>query len=721
PSYEGSLLDQTAKASVARQIEYGRQRDVPWGISESGYNTVDARMNYQYRAFGVPGLGLRRGLAQDLVIAPYASMMALMVAPEAACENLQRMVADGFSGRYGMYEAIDYTPVRVPRGQTRALVRSFMVHHQGMGFLALSYLLHNEPMQRRFMADPEFQATLLLLQERIPRTGAFHPNTGEVAGAGTMADDAETRLRIFRNASSPRPALQMLSNGRYHSMLTSAGSGYSRLHDMAVTRWREDGTRDQWGNYCYLRDVDSGEFWSTSYQPTTVEVDGYEAIFSDAKAEFRGRKHGFETHLEIAVSPEDDIELRRLRITNHSRNPRTIEITTYAEVVLASAISDELHPAFSNLFVQTELVPDRQAIVCTRRARSQDETPPWMFHLLAVHEADIDAISYETDRSQFLGRGNDARRPQVLTDSVALSNSDGSVLDPIVAIRSRITLAPDQTTTIDMVTGVGLNRQECLTLTDKYRDRHLADRVFDLAWTHSQVVRRQINASQADAQLYERLAGLVLYAHPALRAEPSLLLQNRRGQSGLWGQAISGDHPIVLVQIADAENIELVRQMVQAYAYWRLKGLTTDLVIWNDEQGGYRQQLHDQIMGLISAGVEANVIDKPGGIFVRPAQQIPQEDRILLQSVARVIVSDARGTLADQLSRRLPPDPAIPLLQVQPIQTELMPVIHADALATSGEEHAGDSWPFDSVSEPLRLGNGTGAFSSDGREYVIDL
>ncbi|HVI59124.1 MAG TPA: glucoamylase family protein, partial [Luteimonas sp.] len=377
PSYEGSLLDQTARASVARQIEYGRQRDVPWGISESGYNTVDARMNYQYRAFGVPGLGLKRGLAQDLVVAPYASMMALMVAPAEACANLQRMAAQGFAGRYGMYEAIDYTPARVPRGQSRALVRSFMAHHQGMGLLALDHLLHDEPMQRRFAADPEFQATLLLLQERIPRTGAFHPNTGEVAGAAAAPDVPETRLRIFRNASSPRPAVQMLSNGRYHAMLTSAGSGYSRLHGMAVTRWREDGTRDQWGNWCYLRDVESGAFWSAAYQPTAVEVSGYEAIFSDAKAEFRGRHQGFETHLEIAVSPEDDIELRRLHVTNHARTTRTIEIGTYAEVVLAAAISDELHPAFSNLFVQTELVPERQATLCTRRARAKDEVPPW--------------------------------------------------------------------------------------------------------------------------------------------------------------------------------------------------------------------------------------------------------------------------------------------------------------------------------------------------------
>ncbi|MBC7990025.1 MAG: cyclic beta 1-2 glucan synthetase, partial [Luteimonas sp.] len=721
PSYEGTLLDQTARHSVQRQIEYGRQRDVPWGISESGYNVVDARMNYQYRAFGVPGLGLKRGLAQDLVIAPYASMMALMVAPEAACQNLQRLTESGFSGRYGMYEAIDYTSARSPRGQSHALIRSFMAHHQGMGLLALDYLLRDQPMQKRFVDDPEFQSTLLLLQERIPRTGVFHPHSAEVAAAAPTGFVEDGQLRVFRTADTARPALQMLSNGRYHVMLTSAGGGYSRLGDMAVTRWREDGTRDHWGSFCFLRDVDSGEFWSTAYQPSAVPVQDYAAIFSDAKAEFRGRKHGFETHTEIAVSPEDDIELRRLRITNRTRSPRTVEITTYAEVVLAPAISDELHPAFSNLFVQTELVPAKQAIVCTRRARAHDEVPPWMFHLLAVHEADVEAISYETDRARFIGRGNTLLNPHALTQDETLSNAEGSVLDPIVAVRCRITLAPGQTATIDMVSGVGNARETCDGLIDKYRDRRLADRVFDLAWTHSQVVRRQINASESDAQLYERLAGLMIFAHPALRAEHAVLLQNRRGQSGLWGQAISGDHPIVLVRIADGANIELVRQMVQAHAYWRLKGLAVDLVIWNEDQAGYRQQLQDQIMGLVAAGVEANVIDRPGGIFVRPAQQLSQEDRILLQSVARVIVSDANGKLAEQVGRRAPPSTPVPAFVPSPVQYELMPEAPDMEAANDSDVSEIDPWPFEHFDGELILDNGMGGFSADGREYVINL
>ena len=732
PSYEGTLLERTSQASVRRQIEYGRQRNVPWGISESAYNMVDAHSNYQYRAFGVPGLGLRRGLARDLVIAPYASMMALMVAPNEACENLQRLSDSGFADRYGLYEAIDYTPERMPRGQSKVLIRSYMAHHQGMGLLSLAYLLRDQPMQKRFSADTEFQATLLLLQERIPRTGAYHPHVQEAAATELDTSIDETRLRILRNVDSPRPAVHLLSNGRYQVMLTSAGGGYSRSGDLAVTRWREDGTRDHWGSFCYLRDVESGSVWSNAYQPVAAKVENYEAIFSDGKAEFRGSKHGFDTHTEIAVSPEDDIELRRLTISNRSRGTRSIEITTYAELVLAPGISDELHPAFSNLFVQTELLPAMQAIIATRRPRAVLEKPPWCLHLLAVHGADVDAISYETDRAKFIGRGNDLRSPAALITDEALSNSAGSVLDPIFAIRCRVTLKREQKVTIDMVTGIASSREDCASLIDKYRDRHLADRVFDLAWTHSQVVRRQINASQADAQVYERLAGMLVYAHAAMRADPAILQLNSHGQPGLWGQGISGDHPIVVVKIADPDNIELIRQMVQAHAYWHLKGLTVDLVIWNDDQTGYRQQLQDQIMGMISAGVEANIIDRPGGIFVRAASLISQDERILLQTVARIIVSDEAGSLKDQVQHKMPDPLSVPLLslntnaRVSPIKPLSIASAHAadhideQGLPTHAVVAPGTT-PYRAAAEPVATDNGIGGFSADGREYVVDL
>ncbi|MEO5677312.1 MAG: glucoamylase family protein, partial [Usitatibacter sp.] len=584
PAYDNTLLERTCRVAVERQIAYGKQRGVPWGISECGYNAVDASLNYQYRAFGVPGLGLKRGLAEDLVIAPYASALALMVAPEESCLNLQRLAADGLAGRFGLYEAIDYTVARLPRGQTSAVVRSFMAHHQGMILLSLAHLLLDRPMQRRFESDPLVKASLLLLQERIPKVAALYSQPADLSVSGGISSGPEAPVRVIDSPNTPIPEVQLLSNGRYHVMVTNAGGGSSRWKDLAVTRWREDSTCDNWGMFCYIRDVASGEFWSTAHQPTLKRSATYEAIFTEARAEFRRRDNDFEAHTEIAVSPEDDTELRRLHITNHSRARRTIEVTSYAEVVLAPSAADALHPAFSNLFVQTEIIAQRHAILCRRRPRSLDEQAPWMFHLMAIHGAESMEVSYETDRMRFIGRGRTVASPQAMTGSARLSDTAGSVLDPIVAIRHRFTLDPQQTATIDIATGMAGTRDAALGLVGKYQDRSLADRVFGLAWTHSGVTLRQINATESDAQLFARLAGSVIYANASLRVEAGVLLRNRRGQSGLWSYAISGDLPIVLVQIGDVEHIDLVRRMVQAHAYWRLKGLAVDLVIWNEDR-----------------------------------------------------------------------------------------------------------------------------------------
>ena len=705
PNYEHTLLDQTARAVVARQIEYGQQCDLPWGMSESGYNTVDGHLNYQYRAFGVPGLGLKRGLADDLVIAPYASALALMVAPEAACLNLQRLSASGVEGQFGFYEAVDYTPARQRRGDKQAVLRSYMAHHQGMSLLALGYLLLDRPMQKRFTSDPLFQAALLLLQERIPRASGFYVHSAELTGIESGADSPQMPIRVLDSPDTPTPEVQLLSNGRYHVMVTNAGGGYSRWNDMAVTRWREDVTRDCWGTFCYLRDVstdgESGASWSATHQPALQRPQSYEAIFSEGRAEFRRRDGDIDTYTEIVVSPEDDIELRRLHITNRSPMRRTIEVTSYSEVVLASPAADALHPAFSNLFVQTEIVAARRAILCTRRPRSHDELAPCMFHLMAVHDAVAGETSYETDRAQFIGRGRNLAKPQAMDSPGSLSDSQGSVLDPVVAIRCRITLEPEQSARVDLAYGIGDSRKAALGLVEKYQDQRLADRVFELAWTHAQVVLRQINAAEADAQLYGRLAGSVIYANASLRADRSLLMKNRRGQSSLWGYAISGDLPIVLLRVGDVANIELVRQLIQAHAYWRLKGLAVDLVIWNEDRAGYRQVLQDQILGLVAVGLETQLMERPGGIFIRSADQISEEDRTLFQTVARVVLSDSRGTLAEQINHPLPVQVRVPRLQPGRPRQDEKPVSHAPS------------------QRELILANGIGGFTPDGREYVI--
>ncbi len=702
PNYERTLLDQTCKAAVARQIDYGKKRGVPWGISESAYNMIDGHLNYQYSAFGVPGLGLKRGLAGDLVVAPYASVLALMVAPEEAVRNLETLASNGLQGRYGFYDAVDYTPTHLPRGRTHAVVRSFMAHHQGMSLLSLASLLLGSRMQKRFESDPAFQATVLLLQERTPKATAFYSRPAELSETHSALHPVEEKsVRVYSTPDTPAPEVQLLSNGRYHVMVTNAGGGYSRWKDMAVTRWHEDTTRDNWGTFCYIRDLATGLYWSAAYQPVHKASKRYEAIFSEGRAEFRRRDEDLDTHMEIAVSPEDDAELRRITITNRSDAARTIDITSYAEVVLASPASDALHPAFSNLFVQTEIIRPQSAIIATRRPRSVDEKVPWMFHVMAVHGVEAGEMSYETDRARFIGRGNTVAAPVAMTGFSPLSGSEGPVLDPIVAIRCRITLDPAASTSVNIVTGIGETRDECMHLVGKYHDRHLADRVFELAWTHSQVLLRQINATEADAQLYGRLAASILYANSSLRAVSGLLLKNLRGQSGLWGYSISGDLPIVLLRIEDQADIELVRQLIEAHAYWRLKGLAVDLVVWNEDHSGYRQSLHDQIVGLIAAGAEANLRDRPGGVFVRPADQIPEEDRLLFQAVARAVISDSRGTLEEQMDRRGPAEPAVP------------------ALARTRTHRAVPPPEAPAPRNDLTFFNGIGGFTPDGREYVI--
>ncbi len=703
PSYENTLLDQTSRAVVHRQIEYGRQRGVPWGISESGYNAVDRNMNYQYRAFGVRGLGLKRGLAEDLVIAPYATALALMVAPEAACRNLERLVDEERDGGYGLFEAVDYTPSRLPPGTNSITVRQVMAHHAGMSLLALAYTLLNKPMQRRFAADPAFRAVDLLLHERVPRASVpVFPHAIEASAVRIVSAEEAGMMRVFTNPAAPVPEVHLLSNGQYHVVISSAGGGYSRWKDLAVTRWREDMTRDCWGTFCYLLDVEKGALWSTAWQPTTRPPEMYEAIFTQARAEFRRQDEQIHTHTQISVSSEEDLELRRISLTNRSARPRIIEITSYAEVVLATQAQDESHPAFSNLFVQTEIVESQHAIFCTRRPRAEDEQPPWLIHMMRVRGTITKEPSFETDRMKFIGRGGTLTAPRAFEKRGPLSNTQGSTLDPVVCIRHTVLLRPGESANIDVVTGVAAARAGIQAMAEKYSDASLADRVFELAWTRGPITLQQLNATETDAQAYGRLASNIVYASSARRARSNILIRNRRGQSGLWGYGISGDLPIMLVRIRDSEKIAIVRQAVQAHAYWRMKGLQVDLVIWNEDDSVYRQSLQDSIMDLVSASPEAALLDRPGGVFVRRGDQMSDEDRILLQTVARVVLHDDAGSLLEQVERRSRNEVQVPAFR--PSRRRVASV---------------------AVAEPphrdLALFNSFGGFSRDGREYVIIL
>ncbi len=701
-NYPASLLDESYRTVVKRQIEYGEERGVPWGVSESAYNVRDIHLNYQYGPFGVPGLGLKRGLIEDLVVAPYATMLAAEIDPRTAMNNLRRLEKAGALGAYGYFEAIDYTAERLPQGQTHVLIRAFMTHHQGMSLVALTNVLHDDRMQKRFHAEPLVQATELLLQERIPvGVPAAPPRAEEVLTGRVMQTPPGMGTRVYHRFDTETPRTQLLSNGTYNVMLTVAGGGYSNCGVNAITRWREDVTRDSWGSFIYLRDVRSGAVWSASYQPVHKRPQTYEVAFSEDKADFWRNDAGIITHTEIVVSAEDNAEVRRVSLTNNSTRTREIELTSYAEVVLNTPQADAAHPAFSNLFIETEFFAAENAILAHRRQRSSEDEPIWGIHVVVVEGDLVGAVQYETDRGRFLGRGHTPADPIAVMEDRPLSNTTGAVLDPVFSLRRRVRIRPNQTVRCSFSTIVARSREQAVMLADKYHDPNTFERELRLAWTKAQVEMSHLNIDADEAHLFQRLASRIIYSDPSLRPRPHVLALNTKAQSSLWPYGISGDVPILVVRIDKAADLSMLRKIVRGHEYLHYKGLQIDLVILNDNPSTYLQSLQKELETMIRTSGLGVMQDKPGGVFLRRTDQMPEADRILLHSVARAVIVTERGSLEDQLER--------------PEVSEPLPAAFVPRLPSQ-------TYPEPTVAPPeLTFFNGLGGFHQGGREYVTLL
>ncbi len=701
-NYNETLLHQTYKSIVDRQIEYGAKNNVPWGISESAYNARDLQLNYQYQAFGIPGLGLKRGLSEDLVVSPYSTALAALVSPLEALENFRRLVSDGMLARFGFYEAIDYTPERLPSNKTYSVIRAFMAHHQGMILVALNNVVHGDIMQKRFHAEPLVQATELLLQERIPYgVPATQPRAEEVLSSRIVRQLSGRVTRVFETANLPTPRVQILSNCTYSVMITTSGAGYSMSDGLAVTRWNSDTTRDSWGSFIYLRDTENGKIWSSGHQPLGKVPRFYEVAFSEDKAVIKRTDGNIATRTEIIVSPEDNAEIRRVSITNNSSRVREIEVTSYAEIVLVPPNADAAHPAFSNLFIETEFFAAENSLIAKRRPRAEKDQPIWAIHTIATDCETIGALQYETNRNKFIGRGHDTRNPISVIEDRPLSNTVGAVLDPIFSLRRCVRIEPRATVHVSFSTAVAHSDEDAKRLADKYHDISIFEREAALAWTHSQVQMRHLNIEPENAYLFQRLAAHILYSDSALRSRQKVLALNTKAQSDLWAYGIGGDLPIVLIRINRPEDLSQVRQLLHAHEYLRLKGLVFDLVILNDHPSSYIQALQDEILRLVRTSGEANLLDKNGGIFLKRSDQMPESDRILLHTVARVIIVAERGDLEEQLVRRplendLPNDFIVRKLEVAYPETQPLP-------------------------PKLSFFNGLGGFGEEGKEYVIIL
>lgn len=719
-NYEGTLLDETYHSVIEVQRKYGYERKVPWGISESGFYAFDPQLNYQYKAFGVPGLGLKRGIIQDLVIAPYASFLALMVSPRDSLGNIIAMQQKGFGGRYGLYEAADYTHERVPAGRSFMLIKSFMAHHQGMSLLALDNVLFENRMQKRLHNEPLIQAAELLLQERLPMSTPAAPQPeGERMVTERKAEEAvlDNDLVILTGpANSSIPITHCISNGQYSVMLTNSGAGFSRFRRISLTRWREDVTRDAWGMYFYIQNLNSGDVWSATYQPCRFSGEDYKVIYAPDRVEFSRSDGNITTRTEVVVSPEDQAEMRRISLTNHSKHDRIVEVTSYFEVVLARASEDLAHPAFGNLFIQTEIA--QGSLLASRRPRSENQTQLWLMHSVATEGGErVGSLQYETDRARFIGRGRSLANPQALDANHPLSNTVGAVLDPMMSLRQRVRISPGQTVRVSFSLGYAESREDILSLAEKYRDPLSVNRAFELAWTQSTMELRHLNMTAAQANESLSLGGHLLYLSPCRRDEAECIMHNCQGQSSLWPYAISGDLPIVLVRVNDAENLDLVRRLIKIHEYWRLKGLYADLVILNEDESGYVQAFQDTLRDIISMGHARDLVNESGGIFLLQKGHVRPEDITLLCAVARITFKGEGGSCSFQVRKK---------------GKIIFPGVERDKGIQQKAHHSTSQMDQDKICEfqaeladsqigQLLFANGYGGFSEDGREYIIKL
>lgn len=701
-SYKNTLLDETYSFVMKSQKKYGRQRKMPWGTSESGYHLLDKNLDYQYKAIGVPWLGLKRGLVEDAVCAPYASFLALMVDPKASIQNIKYLIDEGLEGYYGFYEASDYTKERLLFEAKRAIVKSYMAHHQGMSFVALNNFLHQNIMQERFHCNPAINSNRFLLQEKIPSNLVITKESKEkVRSYKEIASNEKYFVRKFTQIDPILPKVHILSNGSYSVMLNDKGCGYSKDKLVSISRWREDKTLDQYGMFFYLRNLETNQLWSATYAPLNRIPEKYEVCFSADKASYKRLDPPIQTLTEVVVTPSDNVEIRRLTLKNQGDKTCIIELSSYFELTLSTQKADVAHPAFQNLFVETQIHPEKNCIIAKRRPRSETDKTFWISNTVVLEGNSIGDIQYETDRMQMIGRGHSVRDPYVTEHGKPLSNTSGSVLDPIMSIRLLVKIEAGKSARISFVTAVSNAHEALRNLIERYSNSYEVDGAFRLALARSQIEYNYFNLTEEELELYQNMLSHLLYISPHKRKFAKFIQQNKKGQPSLWRYGISGDYPIVLLILQQSTQVELMYEVLKAYDYWSSMDLQIDLLVISEEEHCYNLPLCGLLNEIVQSKLSKKILNKAGNIFVLNKNTIEEEDLYLFYAVARIVLRGDLGSMKEQIDLRG--------LAIEQSKAQALPAPAKKVSATS------------SKNTELLFFNGLGGYDPSGHEYHIQL
>jgi cyclic beta-1,2-glucan synthetase len=716
----GGILNQTNNLVVAEQMNYARRLGIPWGISEAAFNARDHNLNYQYTNFGVPSLGLKRGLGHNAVIAPYASLLASQYDPPAAVENLQRLRKLGALGKFGFHDAVDFTPTRVPEGKTCAIVYNYYAHHHGMSIAAVANVAFNGHLRELFHSDPVIEAAELLLQEKAPRDIPVMSGKHESDTPASIQDDLlRPELRKINDPASRDRELVFLSNGHYSMMLTATGAGYARWNGLSVSRWKADPTEDRWGTFIFLRDTATNEWWSATAEPKSVEGEKVKVLFADEKAEFTKTVGDLTSEVECIVATEHDAEGRRVTLLNMSSEDRFIEVTSYLEPVVASDDVDSAHPAFARMFVKTEIGKKGDVIRVERNKRDPNEPNMSIAHLIVDNAGSSRHTEFETDRRKFIGRGRSLAEAAAFDQGATLSGTDGFTLDPVLSLRRTVRVPAGKKVSVIFWTIAAPNRNEVDKAVDRYRHADAFNHELVQAWTRTQVQMRHVGVTSQQASAFQHLGRYLVYPDMQLRAEDSAVQAGLQSQSALWPLAISGDFPVFMLRINDDMDLEIAREALLAQEYLRSRGVTADLVIMNERASSYAQDMQhalDQMCENVRRVGQADGLRQH--IFAVRKDLMEESTYHALLAAARVIFHAKNGKVVDQINRTIAlfapskeeqqetervAERKVPVKRVAPVVEPAVPLVNIE------EEGDLDFW------------NGFGGFARDGREYVVRL
>lgn len=706
PKYEGSLLDESSKFLIMSQMEYAKRLNIPWGISEAAFNLRDFHSNYQYKAFGIPWLGLKRGLADELVVSSYGSILAISDVPKQEIENLKRLEQLGMYGKYGFYEAIDYTPERVGKGKKFSVVKTYMAHHQGLILLSINNLINQNILQKRFIQNPEIEAVSILLQETIPETFITTKDKKEKVEKLKYKDYEDYIQNTYNKINEKLTIANVISNENYTVAINQKGQGVSKYKDIYVNRFKPTDDYSQ-GIFFTFKNIKNKSIWSTNY-PHNENKENYQISFMPDKIEQEIVNGNIKSKISVVVASNDPVELRRVNLKNNGNEEEIIELTSYLEPVLSKKEQDYAHPAFNNLFLITKYDEKTNSLIVKRKRRELNQEEIYLATTLSTNSETIGDFEYEINEEKFIGRGN-LGIPQMVQNSNPLSKAIGLVTEPIVALRKTIKIKPQEEVNIDLIISVGNEEEVVKENLEKYKSSENVKTEFEVAKARVETESRYLEIKGKDIEIYQKMLSYIIFDNPAKSRLIKNIPERNYKQEELWKYGISGDLPIILVKIKDSNDKYVISEVLKAHEFFRSKNIQTEVVILDEEKYSYENYVKEEIEDTILNRQMGYLKNIKGGIFILSKEEVSKEDLKLLELISAICIDSNKGGIKNNLKEQ------------EDDYLENYKEIGNENEKTVFVKEQEDDIDILQNNNSLKYYNEYGGFSEDGKEYWLKV